>query len=393
LEAGSPFRIGPKQPGDASGATANHPLAGDLRPGDRVLLSDGAAELRVTASTGDTVEAVIERSGTVRSRAGVAVPADRLSLPALTDDDRAVLPRLVEMGVDFVGLSFVRTVGDVESLRDALAALSPDPPAIVAKIETRPAVEVAEGIIRSADAVMVARGDLGVELPFEEVPLIQKRLVEAARAAERPVIIATQMLESMTSAPRPTRAEASDVANAALEGADAVMLSAETAVGSFPIEAADAAVRIVRAAGAGWPPGVAQSRVPPSQNGHGKAVPEDARAVALAAIELARNAPNVQALACFTRTGRTARLLAAQRPRVPIFAFSPDARVRRRLALVHGVVSRPIGPTTDADLRRALADGSAELIEERDAAIVLVATSAGGRSGPNVVEIVGPGER
>ena len=387
LEAGQPFRIGPSQPGDASGATANHALAGDLRPGDRVLLSDGAAELRVTASTDDTVEAVVERGGTVRSRAGVAVPAERLSLPALTHDDRAVLPTLVEMGVDFVGLSFVRTARDVESLRDALAALSPEPPAIVAKIETRPAVEASEAIIGSADAVMVARGDLGVELPFEEVPLIQKRLVEAARAAERPVIIATQMLESMTSAPRPTRAEASDVANAALEGADAVMLSAETAVGAFPVDAAGAAIRIVAAAEAGGPSG------PSAANVHGRAVADDARAIALAAIELARTAPDVDAIACFTRTGRTARLLAGQRPPVPIFAFSPDVRVRRRLALVRGVHPRPIGPPAETDLRRALSDGVADADVRPGSGVVLVATTAGGGDRPNVLEVVRPPRR
>lgn len=387
LEPGRPFRIGPTQPGDASGATANHALAGDLRPGDRVLLSDGAAELRVTTSTGDTVETVVERGGTVRSRAGVAVPAERLSLPALTEDDRAVLPWLVDVGVDFVGLSFVRAAGDVESLREALAALSDDSPGIVAKIETRPAVEAAEAIIGSADAVMVARGDLGVELPFEKVPLIQKRLVGAARAAERPVIIATQMLESMTSAPRPTRAEASDVANAALEGADAVMLSAETAVGAFPVEAAVAAIRIVAAAEAGRPSGLSAVDV------HGPAVADDARAIALAAIELARNAPDVDAIACFTRTGRTARLLAGQRPPVQILAYSPDVRVRRRLALVRGVHPRPIGPSAETDLRRALSDRVAELDGRAASGVVLVATTAGGGDRPNVLEVVRPPRR
>jgi pyruvate kinase len=384
LEAGHAFRIGPTQRGDATGATSNHPLSDHLRPGDRVLLADGAAELRVTATTGDTVETLVERSGIVRSRAGIAVPAERISLPALTRDDRAALPRLVALGVDFLGLSFVRNAADVMSLREALADLSPEwAPAIVAKIETRPAVEDMDAILGAADAVMVARGDLGVELPFEEVPMVQKRLVQAARAAERPVIVATQMLESMVASPRPTRAEASDVANATLEGADAVMLSAETAIGAFPIEAARAAMRIVGAtdsAEGDTRRAASVVRTPVTC--------DDARAIAQAAVDLAGSAPDVKAIACFTRGGRTATLLAGLRPPVPILAFSPDVHIRRRLSLVHGVLPRRIDAATDQQILEALYEAVAAIGSSPRSAIVLVATTAGGDGRLDLLEIV-----
>jgi len=243
----------------ASRLTTSHPgLVDDLRTGDRVLLADGAVELAVVdaAEAADSVTLDVLRGGTVRSRAGVSVPAERLSLPALTPQDLALLDDLRALDPELVGQSFVRAAADVDVLRDALGG---DGPRIVAKIETRPAVEAIEAILGSADAIMVARGDLGVEIPYEAVPIVQKRLIAAARAAGRPSIVATQMLESMTHASRPTRAEASDVANAVLDGADAVMLSAETAIGEFPVEATTAAARIIEYAEAApedpWPDG------------------------------------------------------------------------------------------------------------------------------------------
>jgi pyruvate kinase len=226
----------------ATRLTTSHPgLVGDLRPGDRVLLADGAVELTVIDDS-ETLTLEVVRGGTVRSGAGVSVPAERLSLPALTARDLALLPELHDLEPDLVGQSFVRAAADVSALREALDVGGPR---IVAKIETRPAVESIGAILDVADAIMVARGDLGVEIPYEAVPIVQKRLIAAARAARRPTIVATQMLESMTHADRPTRAEASDVANAVLDGADAVMLSAETAIGQFPIEATEAAARII----------------------------------------------------------------------------------------------------------------------------------------------------
>lgn len=243
LPAGSTLSIVPEAGrATASRLTTSHPgLVEDLRPGDRVLLADGAVELTVVDAS-ETLTLEVLRGGTVRSRAGVSVPAERLSLPALTHRDRALLDELRELEPDLVGQSFVRAAADVTALRQALGDHGPR---IVAKIETRPAVQAIDAILDVADAIMVARGDLGVEIPYEAVPIVQKRLIAAARAADRPSIVATQMLESMTRASRPTRAEASDVANAVLDGADAVMLSAETAIGQFPIEATEAAARIV----------------------------------------------------------------------------------------------------------------------------------------------------
>lgn len=229
-------------PVDQSSAGTNHPrLHEDLRAGDRILLADGAVELRVveTARAGVLTEVVV--GGTVRSRAGVNVPGERLSLPALSDRDRGDVVRAIELGAEIVAQSFVRRAEDVAQLRELVGRETVQ---VMAKVETRSAIEDIERILAVADSIMVARGDLGVEIPFEEVPIVQKELIRAARARRRPVVVATQMLESMVDAPRPTRAEASDVANAVLDGADAVMLSAETAIGSHPVAAADAAVRI-----------------------------------------------------------------------------------------------------------------------------------------------------
>ena len=206
-------------------------MAADVRIGDPIFLADGAAELRVTGLD-DGVRTEVVRGGTIRSRAGVAIPAARLSSPALTAKDRTDIPRAIAIGASYVGQSFVRGADDVVELRRLLGT---DGPGIVAKIETRPAVESFDAILEVADAVMIARGDLGVEMPYEEVPLIQKQLVRRALDRGVPSIVATQMLESMTAAPRPTRAEASDVANAVFDGADAIMLSGETAIGAYPV--------------------------------------------------------------------------------------------------------------------------------------------------------------
>jgi pyruvate kinase len=378
LETGTALWIG-------SGAveTTYPGLAGDLERGDRILLADGAAELRVVAADGPTLRAEVVRGGTVRSGAGVNVPSERLSTPSITERDRVDVPRALELGADYVAQSFVRHASDVEELRGLLGA---DGPRIVAKIETRPAVDDFAAICRAADAVMIARGDLGVELPYEEVPILQKQLVRHALDAGVPAIVATQMLESMTAAPRPTRAEASDVANAIFDGADAIMLSAETAIGEYPVLAAEAAVRIARLCedkGAVHLP-----------EGSPTAAMTDADAVAYAAVALARTDPDVAAIACYTRTGRSARILSSLRPRVPIVAFSPDPRVVARLALVHGVHPEPCSMTGEGVERLDLVP----LVRERvrlpaGAAVVLVASTAGPGSGPNWLEIEHLGER
>ncbi len=243
LEPGAQFvlRAGGDTIGGTGGARVSYArLGADLRSGDRVLLSDGAVELRVTATDRDVTTEVV-RGGLIRSRAGVSVPSDRLSTPPLTAKDRADVPRAIELRADYVAQSFVRRASDVEELRNLLGE---DGPPIVAKIETRAAIDDFDAILELVDGVMIARGDMGVELPYEEVPIIQKQLVRRALDCGVPSIVATQMLESMLASPRPTRAEASDVANAVFDGATGVMLSAETAIGAFPVEAARAAVRI-----------------------------------------------------------------------------------------------------------------------------------------------------
>jgi pyruvate kinase len=347
LAAGETFVLRPGgPPGDEMGAPTTYPgLAGDLRPGDRVLLADGAVELVVRAIRTDEVVTECVRAGSIRSGAGVNVPAERLGLPAITERDRSGLAEVLELGVDLVAQSFVRSGDDLMGLRGLMGdRLVP----IVAKVETRPAVEDFQGVLTRADAIMVARGDLGVELPMEEIPVLQKELLRRSRAAGKPTIVATQMLESMVHAPRPTRAEASDVANAVLDGADAIMLSAETAIGEFPVEAARAAVRIAEAAeehASGF-------RVPAEPCRH----KDEAAAIAHAAAQMAAGDPDVVAIACFTRTGRTAALLATERPESPIYAFAPDPAVRRVLALRWGVRAFPASLPGDTDQMIELMD-------------------------------------
>lgn len=329
--AGSVMTLNERTPaapatGNASEATVSTTdLALLLQVGDRVLLADGAAELRVTAISGSAVETEVVHGGTVRSRSGVNIPSSRLTGDGLTDEDRAAIPRALELRADLIAQSFVRSAADVRSLRAMLPA---DGPRIVAKIETRAAVDNFAEIAQVADGIMVARGDLGVDIPFEEVPIVQKELIRGAAKADRFSIVATQMLESMTSAPRPTRAEASDVANAVLDGTDAVMLSAETAIGNYPLEALQAMMRICCATEA--EPGVIDVK------GRETAVPAATAIVQAASLMTSRT--DVSAVWCFTRTGHTAEMLSMTRPRVPIVAFTLSPIVARRLAVRRGII-------------------------------------------------------
>ena len=372
------LRPGDESPGDASGAHVASPgLGEDLRSGDRILLADGAAELRVL-SGGDEVLTEVVRGGPIRPRAGVSVPSDRLSRPTLTEEDRRGAPRAAALGAHYLAQSFVRRADDIRELR-ALSGSAALP--IVAKIETRAAVDNFDDVARAADAVMIARGDLGVELPFEDVPIIQKQLVRRALDLGVPAIVATQMLESMVAAPRPTRAEASDVANAIFDGADAILLSAETAIGAHPILAVETAARIAARCDRSGTAYLARGRVPSAET--------DADALAYAAVALADAHADVAAIASYTRTGRTARILSALRPRVPILAFSPDPDVVAELALVHGVNGRSCdAPAADARLELLTGQLEAESGLPAGAAVVLVASTASPGSGPNLLEVV-----
>ncbi len=381
LVAGERFVLHPAgaaaSPGTVSGASVSYRgLSSDVHAGDPILLADGAAELRVTAVDDDVITEVV-RGGKVRSRAGVAIPALRVSAPTLTPRDRADVRRSIDLGASFIGQSFVRSADDVVELRRLIGHGGPG---IVAKIETRPAVESFDAILDVADAVMIARGDLGVEVPYEEVPLIQKQLVRRALDRGVPSIVATQMLESMSASPRPTRAEASDIANAVFDGADALLLSGETAIGAYPVEAAAAAARIAAHAEANGAEYLAGGIAHPPAS--------DLGALAYAAVALASANSAIVAIACYTRSGRTALLLSSLRPAIPVIAFSPDPGVVARLALSSGVLPRrcpPLdGPDALAELSRLL--GAAGIVPDRSDAVLVSSTDAPGTA-PNVLGV------
>jgi pyruvate kinase len=312
--------------------TTYAPLAREIEPGQGVLLDDGLLELRCTGTDGDRTILEVVRGGTLNSRKGINLPAVNLKAPSLTEKDLADLEFVLDQGVEYVGLSFVRRPDDVIDLKRRVGGRA----LVVAKIEKVQALQAIEEILPETDAVMVARGDLGVELPFERVPLAQKRIVQLANYYGRPVITATQMLESMIEYPRPTRAEASDVANAVLDGTDAVMLSGETAVGAYPLQALDALVKIAREIERS---GVLE-RGPryvtrPSARARGGATARE-HAVAAATVEAARQimAPAIMVI---TRSGFTARLVSSYRPPVPVVAVTTDLSTYRQLAAVWGV--------------------------------------------------------
>jgi pyruvate kinase len=306
------------------------------------------------------------------------VPSERLSLPAIGERDRRALQLATELGIDIIAQSFVRRAEDVAELR-ALMGERPRP--IMAKIETSAAVRDIERILDACDAVMVARGDLGVEIPAAEVPFVQKAVIASAVAVARPVTVATQMLESMIHAPRPTRAEAGDVANAVLDGADAVLLSAETAIGAFPVEAATAAAEICRVAD--------QRSIKMSHAATLRASDDPAVALALGAARLAHSDDlHVAGMACFTRSGRTARLLSAARPDLVVHAFTPDNAVARNLALVRGVVSHLLAvPANTDEMLARLDSGMREAGFGEGSLILLAAAHPFGEAHTNLIKL------
>jgi pyruvate kinase len=293
----------------------------------------------VTGVRGDRVEGQVRYGGLLRANKGMNLPGIDVSAPAVTDNDREEALRVTAAGIEYLGVSFVRRAADLESIR----AIVPKSVKLVAKIEKDTALRNLDEIIEAADVLMVARGDLGVELPFEQVPLVQKRLIQRANRHGKPVITATQMLESMIGNPRPTRAEASDVANAIIDGTDAVMLSAETAVGKYGVQAVQAMSRIALEVEASrLKLGEASDRrrwqIPAphfTRTEEGHTPTEDAIAVAVAA---AADMLGAQAVVCFTSSGFTARTVSSYRPRVPILALTAEPETYQQLALVWGVV-------------------------------------------------------
>ncbi|THI83595.1 MAG: pyruvate kinase [Nitrospira sp. CG24A] len=320
-------------------------LAQDVKPGARILIDDGLIELLVIAVSGGAVECRVKTGGRVLPRKGINFPGTRISAPTLTEKDRKDIRFGVAEGVDYMALSFVRGPEDVQAVRRLVAECGGDQP-IIAKIERAEAIAALDSVLEEADGVMIARGDLGVEMGPEIVPILQKRIIAKANHHRRLVITATQMLESMTQRPSPTRAEASDVANAIFDGTDAVMLSAETALGQYPVESVQVMDRIVRTAESE----ALRPHIDPAERVTGREYRSIPEAMCEAAAS-ASAATKAVAIAALSESGTTARLLSKQRPAAPIVAFTPHEPVRRRMALYWGVLPRLLVRIHDPDAR------------------------------------------
>jgi pyruvate kinase len=329
LENGAEFIVTTEAvPGDQTMVSTTHSgLPGDVTPGDLVLVDDGRIELRVTKVDGPRVHTVVVEGGRVSDNKGFNLPGVAVSVPALSEKDRDDLRWALRNGADLIALSFVRSAADIADVHDIMEEEGIRLP-VLAKVEKPQAVENLEEIIAVFDGVMVARGDLGVELPLEAVPLVQKRAVHLCREAGKPVIVATQMLDSMAVANRPTRAEASDVANAILDGADALMLSGETSVGQHPSHVVETMGRIIEHVEE-----MALHALPPLSDPW---TGSTARSLTRAAVDVA-NGVHATHLIAFTETGSSARLVSRWRSKTPLLAFTPNPRVRSQLALVWGV--------------------------------------------------------
>ncbi|BDV44791.1 pyruvate kinase [Geotalea uraniireducens] len=319
-------------------STIYRALPRDVKPGSRILLDDGLIELKVTSVTGNTVHCTVVAGGILKDLKGINLPGVHVSAPSLSAKDLADLDFCLEQRVDYIALSFVRAPEDVDDLKRILYERNIHIP-VVAKIEKPEALRNFKGILAIADAVMVARGDLGVEINPEKVPLIQKEIIRACNEAGKPVITATQMLESMINHPRPTRAETSDVANAILDGTDAVMLSGETASGQFPLEAVKTMDKVALDVERYALEGGEHSRR------HSASIAE---AVAEAACHAAV-ALKAKAIAVHTQSGSSAARISRYRPPLPIIAFTQSVDTMRRLSLYWGVKPRPIGSMTGTD--------------------------------------------
>jgi pyruvate kinase len=350
LRAGQKFTITTaKILGDSTRVNTTFlPLPREVKRGARILLSDGLIELRVQQVRGREVICVVVNGGALGEHKGINLPGVQLRVPALTPKDRQDLRFALKQGVNYIAVSFVRRPEDVLMAKSLIRGAGFDTP-VIAKLEKPEAIENLDAILRAADGVMVARGDLGVEMNPERVPVVQKMIISRAREFRRPVITATQMLESMTENPRPTRAEASDVANAIFDGSDAVMLSAETASGKYPVEAVSMMARIIEEAESS----IREFPQPSSVQEKLKVAESVAELVCHASREL-----HMKLIAVFTHSGFTARLVSRYRPLVPIIAFSPVAETRRRMALIWGVLPRNI-----SNVRKI--DGLASVAEKR----------------------------
>lgn len=357
-------------------------LTRDLHVGSRVLINDGLIELQTVRIADDVIECTVIIGGTITSHKGINLPGTAVSAPTLTEKDREDIRFGAEHGVDYVALSFVRGPQDIDAARAVLAEHGINTP-IIAKIERAEAVAALDEILEQAEGVMIARGDLGVEMGPEAVPLLQKRITIEANRRRRLVITATQMLESMTQAIRPTRAEASDVANAVFDGSDALMLSAETAIGAHPIEALQVMDRIIRAAEEGAEPGVILKRQADLEH---LSISEST----CAAASFAARATDATAIVAFSESGTTARLISKQRPNAPILAFTHAEPIKRRMTLYWGVrsfIMLRIGET-DPHIREAEQRLKKEgLVNKGDKVVIVSGTMAAQIGGTNLLKL------
>jgi pyruvate kinase len=355
-------------------------LAETVRPGNRILMDDGLIELRVDSIRGNEVVARVVNGGELKSRKGVNLPGVPLKISALTDKDRADVLFALEQGVDFIALSFVRRADDVSELKQLIQAHGAKVP-VIAKIEKPEAVENIDAILQASDGLMVARGDLGVESLPEQVPIFQKTIIRKANAVGKPVITATQMLESMIQNPRPTRAEASDVANAILDGTDAVMLSGETAVGKYPVQAVEMMARIGETVEASL-----QFQSCAFKSGEATSTTD---AIGNATCEIARQL-NAKLIITATSSGFTARMISRHRPLTPIFAVTSSERTQRQLALVWGVNATLVSAAmqtedlVQASLSAAMQQG---LVQSGDVVVVTGGVPLGIAGRTNMIQV------
>lgn len=384
LKQGQRISIVPCDPdGDESMISTTYgDLYKDVKPGDRILMDDGLIEARVLGVNGDAILSEVVYGGVLKENKGMNLPGVNVSAPCLSEKDLADLNFGIERGVDYIALSFVRKAYDVTRVKELIKTAGSDIP-VIAKIEKAEAIEDLDSVLEESDGIMIARGDLGVELSTEEIPVLQKKLISKANEAGKVVITATQMMESMITNPRPTRAEASDVANAVFDGTDALMLSGETAVGSYPVKVVETMVKIIEEA----------EEAAHAQKAHLRrrkaAVGSFAQAVAYAAAAAAEEV-GPKAIVVFTQSGETARLLSKLRPTTPIFAFTDQMTTRRRTSLLWGVTPylTEFGETTDEMICRgeaALLDNG--LADFGQTIVIVSGTKVGLRGATNMMKI------
>ena len=349
-----------------------------VTPGDRILIDDGLIELRTLSTTERDVHCKVVVGGTIKSNKGMNLPGVSAELPSLTEKDHQDLSHALDWEVDWIALSFVRSAEDIDTLKGLIRERTGRFVPVMAKIEKPEALDRIEEIIEAADAIMVARGDLGIEIPTERVPMAQKRIIERCNEMGVPVVTATQMLDSMMRNPRPTRAEASDVANALLDGTDAVMLSGETTIGRYPIEALQTMVRIICEV-EGEQTDIPVRPFRPLEESVNLSI---ARAVASAAREAAHNL-DTAAIIAITASGHTARIVSRYRPSAPIIAITPNERVQRRLKLYWGVTPllAPRTHNTDDMIANALQTVQEQGLVEKDNLVAIMAGTAGSKPG------------